>query len=322
MEGWPFPTRPSCASDKSNAESKAWVESYTPFSEKAQNAFNKCQFGSFAARAFANFPDDVYRCSVDLINYYFVFDELTDEMDANNVRVLIDGVMNTMRNPSAPALKNEHLCITMMRDFWLRTLALKATDSFVERFLRDFEEYLETVWQQAVDRETGLVRPTADYFKMRRGTIGVRTSTTFMVVVEDLPKLVAEHPYVETMIRCSIDLSIMSNDIYSFNVEQAHGDQAHNLVSVTMAERDVDIQGAIDIISAEYDRCRLEFLRHFNNLPDFGNPKVNGVLERFCLRLGSWVTTNDEWSFLTPRYFGEEYEQVRKTRTVKLLPRI
>lgn len=97
MEGWPFPTRPSCASDKSNAESKAWVESYKPFSEKAQRAFNKCDFGSFAARAFANLPDNVYRGAVDLINYYFVFDELTDEMDAKNVRILIDGIMGILR---------------------------------------------------------------------------------------------------------------------------------------------------------------------------------------------------------------------------------
>ncbi|KIY64715.1 terpenoid synthase [Cylindrobasidium torrendii FP15055 ss-10] len=323
MAGWPFPTHPNVNSERINAESKAWVESYGAFNEKAQNTFNRCNFGAFAARAYPNSPPHHYRPAVDLINYYFVYDELSDEKDGETVRLQAQAIMNAIRNPYAPPPENEHVLGTMARDFWRRTLEDgKASHSTAQRFMDTFEEYTETVRQQAADRDHDILRPSAEYLEMRRGTVGVRPSFDFFVLSDELPNEVLEHPTVASLIRCAIDMSIMSNDIYSFNIEQARGDKNHNLVSVIMAEEKTDIQGAIDHISKKYDELRLLFLHNYKHLPELGDAKLKKTLEDYCLGLGTWVTTNDEWSFITPRYFGDKREEVRRTKKVTLLPRI
>lgn len=37
-------------------------------------------------------------------------------------------------------------------------------------------------------------------------------------------------------------------DIFSYNVEQARGDTTHNMVPVVMAERNIDVQEAVDFV--------------------------------------------------------------------------
>lgn len=88
-----------------------------------------------------------------------------------------------------------------------------------------------------------------------------------------------------------------------------------------MAEKNMSIQEAIDDIGQRYARLSKAFLENYKNLPDFPHLSVKKTLDEYVLGLGTWVTTNDEWSFITPRYFGENRDEVRKTRKVTLMPR-
>ncbi|KAF9031643.1 terpenoid synthase [Hymenopellis radicata] len=323
MAGWPFKTIPNPNSEEINAASKAWVESYGAFNAKAQHDFNRCNFGAFAALAYPKSSPAHYRAAVDLINYYFVYDELSDDKDGETVRQQANAIMNAIRDPYAPPPENEHVLGAMARDFWIRTLEEgKASRSTAERFMDTFGEYTECVRQQAEDRDHNIIRPIEEYLVMRRGTVGVRPSFDFFVLSDDLPNEVLEHPRVEALIRGAIDMSILSNDIYSYNVEQSRGDQNHNLVSVTMVEKNMTIQEAMDDIGKRYAGLAKSFLDNYKNLPEFPNLNIKNVLDEYALGLGNWVSTNDEWSFITPRYFGAARDEIRRTRVVELLPRV
>lgn len=248
MAGWPFKTIPNPNSEEINAASKAWVESYGAFNEKAQDVFNRCNFGAFAALAYPKSSPAHYRAAVDLINYYFVYDELSDDKDGETVRQQANAIMNAIRyvllplscsrvlivapfrDPYAPPPENEHVLGTMAREyvvinvlfasplipcvvsFWIRTLEEgKASRSTAERFMDTFGEYTECVRQQAADRDHDIIRPIEEYLIMRRGTVGVRPSFDFFVLSDDLPNEVLEHPRVEALIRGAIDMSILSN---------------------------------------------------------------------------------------------------------------
>lgn len=69
-----------------SAESALWVESYSPFDEKTQNFFNRCTFGLFASWAYPHASASHFRSACDLINYYFVFDHMSDGKDAQTVK--------------------------------------------------------------------------------------------------------------------------------------------------------------------------------------------------------------------------------------------
>ncbi|KAK0458925.1 terpenoid synthase [Desarmillaria tabescens] len=319
MAGWPFKTMPNPHATKINAESAAWVQSYDAFNAKAQRTFDRCNFGAFAALAYPKAEPAHYRAAVDLINYYFVYDEMSDEESGETVRKQAAAIMNAVRNPYAPPPPNEHILGAMARDFWIRTLEEgHASASTAKRFIEAFEQYTDCVAQQAEDRDIGRIRPIEEYLAMRRGTVGVRPSFDFFMLSEDLPDEAVKHPQIEKLVLCAIDMSILSNDIYSWNVEQAHGDENHNIVSVTMAEKGMTVQEAMDDVGKRYEKLSKAFLDDMKHIPMFPEP-VNRHLHEFVMFLGIWVTTNDEWSFITPRYFGEAAPEIRAHRTVELL---
>ncbi len=97
MAGWPFKTTPNPHATKINAESAAWVQSYDAFNAKAQRTFDRCNFGAFAALAYPKAEPAHYRAAVDLINFYFVYDELSDEASGETVRKQAAAIMSAIR---------------------------------------------------------------------------------------------------------------------------------------------------------------------------------------------------------------------------------
>lgn len=115
----------------------------------------------------------------------------------------------------------------------------------------------------------------------------------------------------------------MFQDLYSYNVEQARDEDSHNLVAVTMREKNLGVQEAMDHIGEMYDDMRTKFCEDFENIPYFSqySPEVNELVHKWCWYVGNWVTTNIMWSHLGERYFGKAGMEVLKHRTVTLLPK-
>jgi Delta6-protoilludene synthase len=223
-----------------------------------------------------------------------------------------------------------------LSSFWKRTLECCSRSS-AQRFIRNFDEYTDAVRQQAVEREVGFNRNLQEYYVLRRGTIGVRPSFDYFLLSDDIPDEALAHPQIEKLVIDAIDMTILANvsqsfqlcflsgqltckftqDIYSYNKEQALGDNIHNIVSVIIEEKTYTVQQAMDHVGKIYLGVRDDFLENYKNLPVYEEP-LNSLVQQYCWDMGQWVTTNIKWSFKSERYFGRDGLSIMKHRKVAL----
>lgn len=109
-------------------------------------------------------------------------------------------------------------------------------------------------------------------------------------------------------------------DLYSYNFERSRGIDDHNMVTVVMKEKGVDIQEAIDYIEKRFNNIAQKFLEDMKDVPSFSET-LDPLVAEYVWGLGNWVTGFLEWAFESKRYFGSKGPEVKKTRVVELLPR-
>lgn len=102
--------------------------------------------------------------------------------------------------------------------FWANAIRT-ATPSAQRRFLKNFELYIDGVVQQAQDRDHCRIRDISSYFALRRNTIGAIPSLDILTVEMDLPELVFEDPSIAKLKELCVDMILIGNDLYSYNVE-------------------------------------------------------------------------------------------------------
>jgi len=104
-------------------------------------------------------------------------------------------------------------------------------------------------------------------------------------------------------------------------VEQARGDDGHNIVTIIMHQHKTDIQGAMNWVHDYHKEVEAKFMDLLENkIPKFGEP-VDSELARYLDGIGNWVRANDQWNFETERYFGKKALEIGRTRWVTLLPK-
>jgi len=127
LRNWPWPRDLNPYFEQCRAESDGWIRSFNVFSPQAQTAFNKCEFsllacmvwpklnkGDMASLLFCtvkstcvNSASDGGRIGCDLMNLFFVFDELSDASDGPQTRHQADCLMDALRNPHKPRPEGE-----------------------------------------------------------------------------------------------------------------------------------------------------------------------------------------------------------------------
>lgn len=205
--------------------------------------------------------------------------------------------------------------------FWAN--AIKSfTPIAQKRFIDRVQEYTDAVVQQSFDRAHDLIRNTESYFIVRRGTAGVKPVILVNQSRFNLPHHVVDQGVIRRLELITTDLIIVSNDLYSYNVEsvpmptnffsgavkvaadhrlnrQSRGDDGHNLVTVVMQEYGLGLQEAFDWIGELHRDLEACFLAEFRSLPYFPEESdtVNQEIREYANALGNWVRANDQWSF-------------------------
>jgi hypothetical protein len=190
------------------------------------------------------------------------------------------------------------------------------------------------------------IRGIDSYMSVRRDTIGATPSFALLELDMDIPDNVINHPYVKHLTTCVVDMIILGNvrlfrsfrrqcaddsfsflflfiliqDICSYNVEQARGDDGHNIVTIAMHELDMDIHGVMEWIALYHEDLVARFLAAQADAPTWGD-NIDTQLATYIDGLANWVRANDAWSFESDRYFGRKGKQIQKSRMVQLLPR-
>ena len=100
-------------------------------------------------------------------------------------------------------------------------------------------------------------------------------------------------------------------------MEQSRGD--YNLISVLRhIEPSLSVQEAMDKAGSMIVNRYTDFERVRRQLPSWG-ATIDAQIETYINGLASGIIANAVWSFETPRYFGDEREEVKRTRRVTLL---
>lgn len=199
--------------------------------------------------------------------------------------------------------------------YWVNAIKT-ATPTAQRRFIDTFQLYTDSVVQQAADRDDHRIRDIDSYFAVRRDTIGAKPSFAINEVHLNLTDEVLNNPIVMSLTASCIDMLIIGNDLCSYNIEyvgfvfindncslirrdyrQARGDDGHNLVTIVMNEKQLDLHAALEWIGELHDRLVAQFLSDFPKVPSFGSEALDAEVAIYVDGLGNWVRANDTWSF-------------------------
>ncbi|OCH88427.1 terpenoid synthase [Obba rivulosa] len=324
MAEWPFPRKINPYYEEVSAESANWFRSFDAFSPESQKAFDRCNFGLLAALSYPTCSKEHYRAACDLMNLFFVFDEYTDVADESDVRILADISMDALRNPSKPRPAEECIIGEITRQFWSRAIVF-ATPISRTRFEGSWDRFTTSVVEQAKDRANarcGHFRTIDEQFAIRRYTIGAEPCYALAELCIELPEDVLHHPTVDIVRRDITDIILLDNDLASYNKEQAADDDLHNLLTIGMREKGLDLDGALSWLALEHKIRVDRVLENWEAVKALKfSPEIDEALAYYLEHVMNWPRANDSWNFESGRYFGNDGLRVQRDRVVELLPK-
>ncbi len=85
------------------------------------------------------------------------------------------------------------------------------TSSTAERYIQHFQEYLDSTYRQAFERDNQNILSIDDYLNVRRAGSGAHPSLDLMLIQHDLPNDVYDHPFVSKMMQLGVELMMFVN---------------------------------------------------------------------------------------------------------------
>ncbi|KAG5723434.1 Germacradienol/germacrene D synthase [Termitomyces sp. T112] len=314
--------------DEIAKQSVEWLESNCPdLSAKGRHALHGLKAGELTAFCYNNTTPERLRIASDFLTYLFHLDDISDGMMTRETGVLSDVVMNALwfsdrymptNAPGKEQPAEELNPGKLARDFWARCI-VDASPGAQERFKEAFERFFESVNIQAKERDAGVVSDLESYIDLRRDNSGCKPCFALIeyTLDIDLPDCVVEHHIFQELNRWANDLVAWSNDIFSYQVEQACGDSL-NMVAILIKHHGHTLQSAVDYVGDLCAQTIAGFQRDREQLPSWG-PQVDAMVEKYVEGLQNWIVGSLYWSFQTHRYFGTNGAEVKKTRVVPLL---
>ncbi|KAG2033028.1 terpenoid synthase [Suillus americanus] len=312
---WPFPRHLNQHYSKVGAGSCAWLESFKAFSPKAQQAFNRCNLGLLGCLACPTASEEHARSTCDYMNLATLIDEYSDASEVGEVRKQKDAIMDALRHPHEPRPKGEWVGGEIARQFWERIIRNGASGQLQKRFIAIFDEYLEAIMQQAIDRSGHHIRDIQSFFDLRRISYGAKPMFVLLELGLNIPDEVISHPTIEDVVVVTLDMITLGNDILSYDVEQARGDDDHNIVTIVMHEIGTDVNGAMLWVADRHTKLEKRYFEAVAAIPKWGE-LIDSQVREYCDGLGNIVRANYEWSFENERYFGTNGMEVQQKRWI------
>jgi len=255
---WPWPRKLNQHYPKVKPESDMWIHSFEALDAKSQRSFDLCNFSLLGSLVYPLLDKDGARVGCDLMVLFFMYDEFTDKVDGDGARVYAEMVMDAIRNPHKERPQDEPKLGEITRQFWLR--AMKVTSKEAQRrFITTFAEYVYAVIDEASDRAKGRVRGVEDYLKLTRLTAGGYPSFLAAEAGLNIPDEAMEHPALQAILSFAAESLVLTNDMYSYNIEQASGHGGHNIVTVIMNEKGVELDGALNWLAEYHGQVFVQF---------------------------------------------------------------
>lgn len=92
------------------------------------------------------------------------------------------------------------------------------------------------------------------------------------------------------------------------------------MIVVVMQQEGLDLQSAVNFVGELCQQSIDRFVAERASMPSWG-PELDRQVNIYADGLADWIVGSLHWSFESERYFAKSGLEVKKTRTVNLLPR-
>ncbi|THU83075.1 putative terpene cyclase [Dendrothele bispora CBS 962.96] len=315
LRSWPWPRAVNPHAEECEKVMAQKTLQFEFFPSKMQDGL--CQAAiHLASLAYPTFSKAQLQVAVDLMFVFAIFDECSDQMDAASVKIWADIIMDVLRMPETPRSKDEPMIGRLVQSFWLNAVQ-NMTRSARKQFIEEFDAYTRSVTEQAKDRDNLIIRSVESYLEIRRDDLGAKPAFALILMDQDIPENVLNSGQLHSLRSYTIDMLTLANDVYSYNVEQSKGDN-HNIVSIIMAQENLDIQQALERVSVMHANLAAEFLHVYETVCSESNAEAKQYVDG----LGTWIRANECFSFESRRYFNKDGLRIQQDRMVELLPKI
>jgi len=224
-----------------------------------------------------------------------------------------------------------------MSSFWTRALISGVAAGTQRRFLEYTKLYLNAVHIQVQYRAEDKLLDVQDFIKLRRDTGALKMCFAMGEYGFGLnvPDEVFAHPVIQEMENMANDVVVLSNvsqvdgcfdlmlmsssqDVYSYNIEQAQGDRC-NIIEVVMKQHGLGVQDAIIFSGELVKECMRKYDLAKQALPVWGK-ELDEQVHKYLKVCEDWMTAGFYWSLESKRYFGTDVNRVRETLTVTIHP--
>ncbi|KAK8054377.1 terpenoid synthase [Apiospora saccharicola] len=302
--GWPWNARLHVDSDSIKAESEQWLRNYDGIDGTFVDKIIQGRFPDIACLIYGHQARDHCLLMALIMLHFFVIDEVTDHEEEAEVREKTEAMALALQSPGTPSSLS-------LEDTWVGTrMAADITTRYRETgtpaswkfFVDTFIDYLDGVADEAAAR-TKPILSRADYLALRTKTIGVLPGMAMALIDCELRDGFLDLPVVKSLMGLTVLILIHQNDMYSFDKEQARGEDGHNGVRVLMEERRIGVQAAMDSLGSETAGLVREFVRLCEDLPALEHETDGAhlrVLRDGCI---SWIMGMEVWyTQVTHRY--------------------
>ncbi|KIJ59276.1 hypothetical protein HYDPIDRAFT_44104 [Hydnomerulius pinastri MD-312] len=299
-------------------EYNKWVDSFPLFGTRERAGWKAAQIPLFVARCFPLADYKSIRAITDFMTVAIFLDKTNDKASVEEAEMFTSQYIAAFNDPFA-GLEASQPFVKLVSSLALGATAV-ISEAYKSEFLAINAEYARATVQEAVEREANSknVKLTLEtYLATRRLSVALMPFAAYGRCINSL-RISSENHNIKALEEAAMDMSIISNDIYSYKKELAEDDTAHNILTVIMQDPKTqhlltDLQGAINhaagLLFAALDR----FQQHREALsPD----KLDLVAYANCLL--DIVVGGIEWEMVSLRYKVFETDADRENGVLRL----
>jgi avermitilol synthase len=309
----PFPPRLSTGLDDGlRRRNLEWVQRHgLAVSREAVDWYASWDIPRLAAYGYPYVEGPELDLCADAMAFFFVFDDQFDGplgQAPDRVAAVCQGLIDIVHGVSGGASQGAHSpCAAAFADLWQRS-AQDAPPSWRARAAQEWEYYFAAHAHEAVNRCRGVPTDMDQYLQVRRGIAATALPVSLgeRAAGISVPAAALHSPQLRIMREIAVDVTLMCNDVYSLEKEEARGDM-DNLVLVIEHARHCSREQSVAAARQEIDQRCARFQQLALDVPEMSRrigltSSQQAAVDAYVQVMTAWMGGYHAWETETLRY--------------------
>ncbi|MEU3369269.1 terpene cyclase [Streptomyces sp. NPDC006660] len=295
--------------DRARRHHVEWVRRFGLVTDDRSAAwYDSWDMPRLAALGFAHADSPALDLCADAMGFFFVFDDQFDgplgrdpARTARVCRQLID----IAHGATAPV--DADPCTAAFADIRARGTR-EAHPAWIARTAHEWEYHFAAQAHEAIGRLRGIPADLESYLQVRRGIAGTDLPLSLgeRAAGISVPVAAFHAPQLRIMRQTAIDVTLMCNDVYSVEKEEARGDM-DNLILVLEAARSLTRDAAVAAVRTRVNRRVQRFEDLARQVPELCahlalTPEERSAVDTYVDIMSTWMSGYHAWQSSTLRY--------------------